>query len=81
MCFKTVPKADVECRSDPECPLDKACEQQVCQDPCVIRNPCGDNAVCRTQQHRPVCFCPDGWGGDPHLKCFRRKQNYLRNDQ
>ncbi|EFX65777.1 hypothetical protein DAPPUDRAFT_229540, partial [Daphnia pulex] len=66
-----VPKADVECRSDPECPLDKACEQQVCQDPCVIRNPCGDNAVCRTQQHRPVCFCPDGWGGDPHLKCFR----------
>jgi len=65
----------LECRTDSECQQDRACIENVCQEPCLAvgREPCGLNGICRTEQHRPVCYCPDGWGGDPHVQCFRRK--------
>jgi len=70
--FKTVPPKP-ECTSDPECPGDKSCVNERCQDPCLVANPCGSGAECHTIQHRPVCNCPDGWGGNPQVQCYRRK--------
>lgn len=59
------------CRSDSECPSDKACLNGQCQNPCRVPNdPCGDQAVCEAILHRPVCKCPIGWAGNPHIECF-----------
>ena len=62
-----------ECRQDRDCPIDQACINQVCVDPCLVEDPCGRNALCRAQQHRPVCYCPDEWAGNPQIECFRRE--------
>ena len=62
------------CRSDSECPSDEACLDGQCQDPCrVPYGPCGSNAQCETITHRPVCKCPVGWAGNPHIECFTCK--------
>lgn len=68
----TVSAAAPECESDSACPSDRACINQRCQEPCAITNPCGVAADCRTFDHRPICSCPDGWGGNPQLQCYRR---------
>lgn len=72
-CYKDSPKIKPECTSDSECSNDKSCVNQRCQDPCIIANPCGTNAQCRTNQHRPSCVCPNGWGGNPQIMCYKRK--------
>lgn len=69
----SVPKTQPECTSDSDCSDDKACINQRCQNPCALSNPCGTNAECRTSQHRPTCRCPDGWGGNPQVLCYKRK--------
>ncbi|KAE8745541.1 hypothetical protein FOCC_FOCC007730, partial [Frankliniella occidentalis] len=60
-----------ECESDSACPSDRACINQRCQEPCAVTNPCGVAADCRTFDHRPICSCPDGWGGNPQIQCYR----------
>ena len=30
---------------------------------------CGPNAECRARIHRPLCFCPNGFQGNPHVAC------------
>ena len=30
---------------------------------------CGPNAECRARIHRPLCFCPNGYQGNPHVAC------------
>lgn len=67
------PISSVECRSDSECASDKACINERCQNPCAESNPCAGNAECRVANHRPLCYCPQGWGGDPQNQCFRRE--------
>lgn len=67
------PTSSAECRSDSECASDKACINERCQNPCAESNPCAGNAECRVANHRPLCYCPQGWGGDPQVQCFRRK--------
>jgi len=62
-----------ECESDGDCGDHQSCINQRCQNPCSVGNPCGSGANCRTQQHRPTCQCPDGWGGNPQIQCYRRK--------
>jgi len=37
---------------------------------------CGINSECRPENHRPVCYCPYGFEGDPYVRCSPRK--YLR---
>lgn len=82
-CFAETPARDTtpinqpECRSDDECSVSQSCINQRCQNPCAERNPCSANAECRVSQHRPICFCPEGWGGDPQRQCFRRKISLL----
>ena len=60
-----------ECEHDVDCPDNRACIQHQCLDPCVLLDPCGNEAVCETTSHRPVCRCPAGWGGNPHEGCYQ----------
>ena len=62
-----------ECDHDTECPDDKACIEHSCRDPCKLSDLCGQGAICETSAHRPVCRCPEGWGGVPTTQCFQCK--------
>ena len=55
-------------------PRNKACLESYCQDPCrEPSDPCGVNTDCETIDHRPVCQCPVGWAGNPHIQCYQSK--------
>lgn len=66
--FGSPPYCRPECSSNSECPTDKACINQKCKDPCV--GACGVNAQCRAISHSPMCFCDNGFTGDPFSNCF-----------
>lgn len=36
---------------------------------CRVNNRCGENAVCVSEAHKAVCFCRDGFRGDPLKGC------------
>lgn len=76
-CFRQ-PSTDVGCRDDSECAPDHACINKKCQNPCFVE-PCrGSNAECQVQYHRAVCTCPHAWAGDPHTRCYKRKNIFLK---
>ena len=62
-----------ECTSDPECPDHLACIREKCQNPCFTTT-CGVNAECRVTRHRAICYCKQGYEGDPYRICEERKQ-------
>lgn len=66
-----------QCMSDLECPQDRSCISQRCQDPCNFGSPCGTEAECIAIQHRAVCRCPDGWGGNPQVQCYKRMSQII----
>lgn len=70
-CFREPSVTTPECRSNADCTDDKACVNKKCLNPCAEGNPCGGNAECRVALHRPLCYCPADWGGDPHVQCHR----------
>ena len=59
----------VGCQSDDECPLDKACHNTRCVDPCN----CGVNCECNVINHKPLCYAPAGFSGNPDIECQKRK--------
>ena len=59
----------VGCQSDDECPFDKACHNTACVDPCN----CGINAICQVINHKPLCYCPPGYSGNPEIECQKCK--------
>ena len=61
------PNCRPECVINDECSADKACYGQKCVDPCPGQ--CGTNAICRVQNHNPVCKCETGYTGDPYRFC------------
>ena len=63
-----------ECDHDTDCSDDKACIEHSCRDPCKLGDLCGQDAICETSAHRPVCRCPEGWGGVPTTQCFQCKK-------
>lgn len=63
------PNCRPECVVSTECSLTRACVNQKCVDPCL--NSCGVNANCRIINHSPICFCNNGYTGDPFTACFR----------
>lgn len=67
----TVTADEPECRIDSDCDTDKACYNERCDDPCIVEDPCGREAICKVNKHRPYCTCPDGWFGDPTLRCYK----------
>jgi hypothetical protein len=64
-----------ECVVSSECSYDKACSNQKCVDPCP--NTCGQNAKCRVNNHSPICYCMDGYTGDPFTRCYPQPRKIL----
>lgn len=62
------PSCRPECVVNSECDLRKACVNQKCVDPCP--GACGENAVCRVNNHSPLCSCPSGFTGSPFSRCY-----------
>ena len=61
------PNCRPECVVSSECSTNKACINQKCSDPC--RDSCGLNANCKVINHSPICFCNNGYTGDPFTRC------------
>lgn len=59
-----------ECVTNSDCSNNKACIAQKCKDPCP--GACGVNARCQVVGHNPVCSCPNGYTGDPFIRCQPR---------
>ena len=56
-----------ECTINSDCTANKACIHSKCQDPCP--GTCGRNSACYVQNHLPVCYCNNGYTGDPFTLC------------
>lgn len=61
------PSCRPECLVDSDCTSVMSCSNQKCADPC--RGSCGLNAECRVHNHKPICYCPNGYNGDPFTLC------------
>ena len=59
----------VGCQTNDDCPQTEACFNRDCVDPCN----CGINAQCYVTNHKPVCFCPEGYTGNPEVECVKGK--------
>ena len=60
------------CVTSSSCPLLQACVNQKCIDPCP--GSCGTEAICTVINHNPVCSCPNGYIGDPFIRCSPKPQ-------
>ncbi|UYV71427.1 dp [Cordylochernes scorpioides] len=69
-CIKVVREG---CTADSDCAYNEACdvERGHCEDVCPKKRPCGSNAICRTENHVPICLCPPGYSGNPLSYCFK----------
>lgn len=56
-----------ECVMNTDCKKTQACIKQRCTDPCP--NICGQNALCSTVNHIPICTCPTGMTGSAFISC------------
>lgn len=65
-CRAVGPLITVECTRDDNCPENRACINSLCKDPCA----CGTNAICKIQDHKPICSCLTGFDGDPYVECI-----------
>lgn len=65
---------DAECLSSDDCGNDEYCNVEVdlCQHACSL-NVCGEGAECKGKLHRPLCYCPKGFDGNPHERCNKAK--------
>lgn len=77
------PKKEVKCEDKPgrqcathtDCPTNMHCYTDCqCRDPCTYSIECGKAAVCRLVDHRPKCYCPPGFVGDPTKECLNIKR-------
>ena len=66
------PNCRPECISNSECPSNLACINQKCRDPCP--GSCGENAICNTVSHTPMCTCSSGYTGDPFTQCILQQR-------
>ncbi|XP_065203536.1 neurogenic locus notch homolog protein 1-like [Planococcus citri] len=57
-----------ECVINTHCPQTKACLNNKCMNPCS--GVCGKNSECRVINHQPMCYCPQGFTGNPFRNCY-----------
>ena len=66
------------CLSDFDCPLVQKCDfsSGECYDPCFekgkLKQNCGQNAICKTENHHSECICASGYEGNPYKTCHQR---------
>lgn len=72
------PNCKPECVVNSDCALTKTCQNERCRDPCP--GSCGPNAECRTINHSPVCYCLQGFSGDPFTGCQHSKLTRLLSE-
>lgn len=53
------------CTRDDDCSSNETCINRMCRNPCD----CGANAQCYVSNHRPICSCQNGFGGNPEVAC------------
>jgi len=60
-----------ECTDHSECSNWKACYKLQCIDPCTqtAAPVCGEDALCRVENHKAICSCPSTHTGHPYDKC------------
>lgn len=63
------PSCRPECLVDSDCTSLMSCSNQKCIEPC--RGSCGLRAECRVHNHNPICYCPNGYTGDPFTQCLQ----------
>lgn len=71
----SAPNCRPECISNSDCPGNKACVNRKCNDPCV--SACGSAATCHVSNHVPICYCPDGFTGNPFTNCYKLEQSKI----
>lgn len=57
-----------ECVVSSDCPPNESCSNQKCINPCV--GSCGLGARCTVANRNPICHCPEGFTGDPFIRCL-----------
>lgn len=65
---------NAECLSSEDCANNEYCNilSNVCEDACSL-NVCGEGSLCKGKLHRPLCYCPKGYEGNPHEICNKTK--------
>lgn len=62
------PNCRPECIISSECPPNEICTNQKCRNPCI--GSCGLGARCTVANRNPICHCPEGFTGDPFVRCL-----------
>ena len=58
------------CRADGDCSGSHACVQHNCVPVCSpLLSTCGKGAVCNGINHKAICECPPGYGGNARVSC------------
>lgn len=65
ICFRS---SVAGCRTDGDCSGSHACVQRNCVPACSPSS-CGKNAICHGINHKAICECPPGFGGNPRDSC------------
>ncbi|KAI2804698.1 hypothetical protein BLOT_003686 [Blomia tropicalis] len=70
------------CFHDADCKPDQKCNPvtQECYDICSKPGVCGKGAICKADQYRAQCQCPNGYRGNPHVECTIRDSCVNDND-
>lgn len=72
--FGTPPSCRPECLVDSDCTTLMSCSNQKCINPCI--GACGLSAECRIHNHKPICYCRNGFTGDPFTRCSAIQSKY-----
>lgn len=65
------PSCRPECVVNSDCPMSLSCINEKCKNPC--QGSCGPNAECKVVSHSPMCYCLNGYTGDPFSNCYRHQ--------
>lgn len=73
--YGSPPQCHPECTIHQDCLNDRACINEKCIDPCP--GACGINALCKVTNHIPICFCQEGYEGNPFSSCSKISKYFI----